>query len=207
VGILVVDRFGLTQQVSTDLRGNYRAVVRAGSVRVDVIESTLLGGPHANDRKRIPRSSLSDPATTTATTAVGYGRGLVPQATTGTTPTFVPTVVPTAGRTRTATPTRTAGATPTPTPAAPLPTAVQECRTLDAPVELVPALELAVVTETGELFFTQQLCVTVEHAVVLLSAPDPESAFVVDDRITLEVERPDGSIRDLELRPTPGMHG
>jgi len=67
-----------------------------------------------------------------------------------------------------------------------------DCRTLGAPVELAPSIGQAV-TDTGELFFTRQICVTVAQPVVLLSARDAESGFIVDDSITLEVERPDGT--------------
>jgi hypothetical protein len=185
-GILVADSFGLTQRVTTDALGNYRAVVRAGSVRADVIEGTLPPGltlTTGND----PQVASVGPYGT-ATSPVGYGPPFLATATANL------TMAPTVGPTRAAATAPTRAATPIATPTLDVAQSTgPECWTLDGPLELAPSLELVAVTDTGELFFTHQLCITVEQPFVLLGARDAGIGFIVDDRIALDVERPDGT--------------
>ena len=138
--VMIVDNFGVAQQVSTDNRGNYGAVVRAGSVRVDVIESTLPTA-HLLTTANDPQTAFVGSGSRTVTSAVGYK----PSASAGATMRATPIVVATAASVQGTTPTPSPSAPPTPRPSmlptsTPTPTPMptngaenqgQECRAID----------------------------------------------------------------------------
>jgi hypothetical protein len=178
VGILIVDGLGMPLHATTDASGNYRTLVRVGSARVDVIDSTLPAGSvltTGND----PQINLVGLGHGGMTSGVGYRPRAVP-----TSSGVSPTPMPAPAATPTASPTR-----PTATPT----NATQECEVAGGPFEVAPSIE-QVVTNAGELFFMRQLCITVERSVILAGAAAGDGSFIVDDKLVLDVEHADGTI-------------